>query len=539
MAGQVMAVSFTANDLRSAYAPNVTLNGSGQRVGIFSLANFDQNDITAYEDQNTISHVTVTPILLDGYDGGTTYDIWQQEITGDIQFAIAMAPGLTEVVVFEGNPHNAIPNNVLNAMATHLPRINQFTSSWSWNGGPSDTTDNIFKLMQAQGQTFFEASGDSDANWQGSYFNPNHYSVDDPRNTTTPQDNPYITIVGGTVLTTTGTSYGSEKVWNECSGGVGSSGGVSAFYPIPTWQQPVSMSRNGGSTTYRNAPDVSLVAWNVSFYYHGNLYAFGGTSASAPLWAGFCALANQQAASGALPPIGFLNPALYKANLGYPYSQMFHDIVSGNNEVNVSYCVAGGPDPYTAVAGYDLFTGWGSPVGQMTIDALAPVPLVPPLGLIGWWKGEGNANNSASPDNGIPEGNLTYAQAEVGQGFLFSGADSDVRIPNVSGQFNVGGGAGFTVEGWIKLADVSMRPIVEWDSPSTFGVHLWSSVDTQGSLYANIVDTLGVSHGFSTPVNSLAVGLLQHIALTYDKSSGRATMYIGGIGKLRKSRWEC
>ena len=72
------------------------------------------------------------------------------------------------------------------------------------------------------------------------------------------------------------------------------------------------------------------------------------------------ALVNQQAAAGGLPPIGFLNPALYKLGVGSTYTSDFHDITSGSNGT------------YSTEKGFDLVTGWGSPNGSSLLNALAP-----------------------------------------------------------------------------------------------------------------------------------------------------------------------
>ena len=117
--------------------------------------------------------------------------------------------------------------------------------------------------------------------------------VDDPSLDNAPSSSPYLTSVGGTTLTTTGPggSWSSETVWNwGLDGGsyVGSSGGISSYYAIPSWQTNVSMASNGGSTTHRNLPDVALTGDNIYVAYGGNGSggALGGTSCAAPLWAG-------------------------------------------------------------------------------------------------------------------------------------------------------------------------------------------------------------------------------------------------------------
>src|SRR5262249_48646428 len=141
-------------------------------------------------------------------------------------------------------------------------------------------------------------------------------------------DNPYITTVGGTTLTTTGPGgdYLSETTW------YGSGGGISSLFPLPTYQKGIDMSLNMGSTTMRNVPDVALTSDNVEVIANnGSAYAVGGTSCAAPLWAGFMALVNQQAIANGRAPIGFLNPAIYALGQQAGSTLAMHDITTGNN----------------------------------------------------------------------------------------------------------------------------------------------------------------------------------------------------------------
>ncbi|HLH54423.1 MAG TPA: protease pro-enzyme activation domain-containing protein [Verrucomicrobiae bacterium] len=351
--------AYMGNDLRAAYMPGVSLNGAGQILGLVQFDGFYTNDITAYETAAGLPQVPLQTVLLDGYDGVPTTGSksGNSEVSLDIEMAIAMAPGLSKIMVFEGGP-NGYQNDILSSMAAHS-EAKQLSCSWGWGGGPSATTDNIFKQMAAQGQSFFSASGDSDAFPAG--------AADDPNQSNAPSDCPYITVVGGTTLTTTGTGGGwsSETVWNR-GGGVGSSGGISSHYALPTWQAGINMSAAGGSTSYRNTPDVACVAENIHVVYgNGSSGMFGGTSCAAPLWGALAALINQQAASLNRAPVGFINPAIYNAAKGAAYAQYFHDVTTGNN------FWSGSPNSFNAVAGYDLCTGLGTPAGGALIDALA------------------------------------------------------------------------------------------------------------------------------------------------------------------------
>ncbi len=129
------------------------------------------------------------------------------------------------------------------------------------------------------------------------------------------------------------------------------------------------MANNQGSTTLRNIPDVALTADNLYVIFENGQNEFvGGTSAAAPLWAAFTSLANQQAVASGKPTVGFLNPAVYAIGKSAIYTNWFHDISTGNN-TNFSVAKA-----YFAAAGYDLCTGWGTPIGSNLINALITVP---------------------------------------------------------------------------------------------------------------------------------------------------------------------
>jgi hypothetical protein len=278
---------------------------------------------------------------------------------------VSMAPGLSNLLVYEGM--NA--DDILNQMATdNLAK--QLSSSWSWGVSPDLVADQIFEEFVAQGQTFFQSSGDVGA-YVGSIA--------------APQDDPYVTVVGGTSLMTAGPpkiTWLSESVWNWQDTGQGlsaSGGGVSAVYPIPPWQSNVDMGLNGGSAAARNFPDVAMVADNIWVVYgDGQSETTGGTSCACPLWAGFNALINEQAQSAGAPPVGFLNPALYRIGLSTNYTLDFHDVTTGSNTNQYS------PDEYYAATGFDLCTGWGTPVGQRLITALAIPDALVISPLSGW-----------------------------------------------------------------------------------------------------------------------------------------------------------
>ena len=344
-------------DYRAAYAPGVTLTGAGQQVGLLEFDGYYSRDIRSYERQMGLSSVPLQNVLLDNFDGIPTMgtNSGNGEVALDIEMAVSMAPGLDKVVIFEGGT-NGQPNDILQAMAAN-PLIKQFSCSWDFGSVSSaqqSAMDVYFQKMAAQGQSFLCASGDSGA----------------VNSMIPPEDDPYITLVGGTTLATTGPGGVrlEETAWNS---GIGlgryvTGGGVSAIYPLPSWQAGVGTAFNHGSITHRNCPDAAMVADNIFLVAdNGTNEITGGTSAAAPLWAGFTALINQQMAAlgGANYTIGFLNPALYRLGTGSGYTAVFDDITVGNNTNN-------NVTQYLAVPGYDLCTGWGSPAGGSLILAL-------------------------------------------------------------------------------------------------------------------------------------------------------------------------
>ena len=345
--GSLMGANF-----RAAYAPGVALTGAGQSIGLVQFDGYYASDIASYARQANIPSVPLQNVLLDGVTGDPGAN--NMEVAMDIEMSMSMAPGLDRIIVYEGLD----PISILNRMATDNI-AKQLSSSWTW-GTQDPAYEQVFLQFAAQGQSYFNASGDSDAypGWIGA-----------------PSDDPNITIVGGTTLTTAGNgAWASETTWNwgyvrADAQYEGSGGGISTAYTIPFWQQGVSMTANHGSTSMRNIPDVAMAADNIwVIYNNGSTGAFGGTSAATPLWAAFTALINQQAAAKGHPSVGFLNPALYALGAAGGYGAAFHDITTGNNFNSSS------PANFPAVAGYDLCTGWGTPTGQPLIDALTGPP---------------------------------------------------------------------------------------------------------------------------------------------------------------------
>ena len=345
--GSGPGASFLGSDMRAAYYGSTSLTGSGQNIGLLEYLGFDIADVnTYYKNVGQTRSFAVTGISTDGSSLSCVYPSCDDtEQTLDITQAGGMAPGVTTIYVYVSDSSDTA---LLSSMSTHTPLPLNLSSSWTWN--PSDlSADNpYFEKMASQGQSFFQASGDS-----GAYFGSALW----------PANSAYVTAVGGTDLTTksAGGAWASETAWVDGGGGYGTN------VAIPSWQVAAVDACSSCNKTYRNVPDVAANA-NFSFYVCADQKActenlYGGTSFAAPMWAGYLALTNQQAAASGKQPPGFINTIIYPLNLGNGDAD-FHDITSGSNGATCS-------------SGYNDCDGWGSPNGSNLISALvagAPPP---------------------------------------------------------------------------------------------------------------------------------------------------------------------
>lgn len=365
--------NYGSPDLRNAYAGScLGLTGAGESVGIMAYGGYRHTDIAAYEAAVGIANTSACgasvpgspPCLNDVMVAGFTgpFNGYTAETTADVELAIAMAPGLKQVKVFEADPAAgacASGDNIIAAMLAATD-VKQFSSSVSYC-----LSDNIaaFDMMAVSGQSFFSSSGD--------------YGTAPSGFTWALQGK--ITVVGGTTLAMNGSgaSWQSEQAWYYSGGGVEVPSASAATCPanctpgstgcpnycIPPWQQGVANAQNGASSFSRNEPDLAMPAQGLFVMLNGANMSFCGTSASAPLTAGFMALVNQQqcinSPAGCAHGVGFVSPLIYGIGKNAAvYAKSFHDIAA--NSTDSATCPFSGHSA-PAVSGYDLATGWGSP----------------------------------------------------------------------------------------------------------------------------------------------------------------------------------
>jgi subtilase family serine protease len=372
---------YTPHQFRVAYGVESLIErgftGKGQTV--VDIVSFGsptlQQDMDVFDHQFNLPPIklqVISPIGTKTFDPSNK-DMagWAGETTLDVQIIHAIAPDAGIVVltspVSETEGVIGLPEFLQleqYAIDHHLGNI--ISQSW----GASEATlkdaagqqevqkwDAFFqKATLQQGITFFASSGDNGAtdvtDLQSTKLSP----------TPTigfPADDPWVTSVGGTRLVRQGTTF-QETAWDK------SEGGFSAFFPTPSYQQTLPSSAQSQLKNRRGVPDVAGDADPLTgfvFYEAGEWNLAGGTSASAPLWAGLMAIANQMAGH----PLSFINPALYKLATSSHYAQDFRDITAGENSVNERGVNVMG---YPAVPGWDPITGWGSPNAEKLLPDL-------------------------------------------------------------------------------------------------------------------------------------------------------------------------
>ena len=376
------ATCFTPQALRVAYGvqPLTDRGFTGKGQTVIDIVSFGsptlQQDMDVFDQQFGLPPIklqVIAPLNVPEYDPNHDKGGWAGETELDVQIIHAIAPDANIIVlqspVAETEGTIGLPEFLQleqYAVSHHLGNI--ISQSW----GASEVTlqdmagqqeiqrwDAFYKQATAQqGITILSSSGDQGAT---DYADLQGKHLSSVATTSFPADDPWVTSVGGTTLTEDGSTL-SESVWN--SGGGASGGGLSQFFKTPTYQQALPATVESQLNHRRGVPDVSADAdpsTGLAVYSQGGWIESGGTSASAPLWAGIVAVANQMAGH----PLGFINPALYKLAASNTYAQDFFDITTGDN-TNRRANVTG----YPAVQGWDPVTGLGTPNAEKLLPDL-------------------------------------------------------------------------------------------------------------------------------------------------------------------------
>src|SRR6266851_1908149 len=520
-------------------------DGSGQTIAIVGETQINPRDVSDFRTMfGLTNNFSAANIILNGMDPGITSQDEESESDLDVQWSGAVAPGATvKFVVSAGtSASSGIDLSALYIVEHNLADV----LSESYGACESDlgSAGNAFfkglwEQAAAQGITVVVSSGDGgsagcdDFNNQapathglavsglaGTPFNVSLGGTDFN------QFNLQSTFWNATNDSVTGTSakgYIPEFPWNEnCSqlgltgcgttapqgsvNIVAGSGGASSVYAKPKWQMGVAGMPNDN---HRDQPDISLFA-SPGFEASGYLFCqtdltgvsscnlneaeytfhiIGGTSASAPAFAGMMALVNQYAAAhGGSSRQGNANNILYALakksgssctssvaeaagcvfndvaapNIHHPSGAASNSVACKGGTLNCSATVASGTgvlvDPahttteaWTAGADYDLATGlgslnannlavaWGS---ASTIATTTTLSLSPTTGIT---HGQNEnvvvtVNVKASTGTGIPSGDVallaTLADGStlgIDQFTLANGAIASTKTQNLPG----------------------------------------------------------------------------------------------------------
>jgi subtilase family serine protease len=398
-----------------------TYDGTGVTIGIATDGGVNVSDVGNYRSLFKLPPTSIS-IVMDGNSPGAGNDM-EATLDAEVAGAIAPGAGIVYYQAADTTFQSGVMLAILRALDDNKVNIlNVSYGSCELGQGAAGNQEilNAWEQAAAQGIAVTVASGDSGS--AGCDNSDTQIAASQGFGVNALASTPYTVAVGGTdfdvllnnfstyASTTNSSNYTSalgyipETTWNNstvgnanarnnqanvdysgntniAAGGGGASsaglydaqGNVTGGYAKPLWQQQYEASAGIAADTVRDIPDVSLLAGNGMF---GALWAtcgdtdcsgsnptitgVGGTSASAPAFAGVLALINQEIGAG--ERLGQPNWVLYQMAKTHP--EIFHPI-TGNNAVA---CTAGTPDcaangflnGYNATGPYNLATGLGS-----------------------------------------------------------------------------------------------------------------------------------------------------------------------------------
>jgi subtilase family serine protease len=468
---------YSAANLRTAYG--IPTFGSLQKntvVALFEQGGFSIVDVAKYLAANSLPLPKLTPVSVDHSPTTISDPNVEVEAVLDIDMIIGINPAVSEILVYEDSI-DPFPTALLDAMTkvadakmAQIMSISYGDDEANQGSAAMEAENSVLAQLTGEGITVVASSGDDGAYGRG----PNG-----PYNVADPSSQPFVTAVGGTTLFTDGSSnYLGEQVWNELASNAGATGGgISTYWPIPFYQtsEPVSgyVVNNGGSSAFRNVPDVAAVAdlfTGVSIYSKGagGWITVGGTSVSAPIWAGYLSILNAGFHYLGLKDVGYFNTLLYavgapfNGGTGFAVSQLF-DIIEGTN--GLPPALSFGNPGFSAGYSYDNCTGNGSLWGANFFPQLAAT-YVSPLNGPG---GVNNVNVVAKATSAV----ATWDAVAGATGYIVQLADLNLGFVYPPGSVYV------TKKTTIKLTglvpNTGNYSLIVWAiSPNSFAEGAWS-----------------------------------------------------------------
>ena len=346
------APPYLVREILTAYnGMNLGVTGNGQKIAVLIDTAPSEDDLIDFWKRNQLS---ITP------DHVETINVNQVELpsregeeTLDAEWTSGIAPGATVRIYASGSLEFTQLDLALDRIIADLasePGLRQLSISLGL-GESYVPADEIaierqkFMTLASQGVNIFVSSGDAGSNPDET----GHNTIPGPKQVEYQSSDVFTIGVGGTTLEL---DRGTGKVVSE-EGWSASGGGVSQVFERPKWQHAKGIE--SGKT--RLVPDVGLVAdpsTGAMFVFQRKVEQIGGTSWSAPVWAGICALINEARVNSGKKPLTFLPPLIYPL----AGTKAFRDITKGTNGA------------YNAQPGYDMVTGLGVPDIKALLQAL-------------------------------------------------------------------------------------------------------------------------------------------------------------------------
>ena len=427
----------TIYNIKSLY--NAGIDGTGQKIAVIGRTNIDLSDVRAFRRRFNLPDIDPQIVLFGPNPGVNANDAIESQL--DLQWSGAVARNATIIYVNSASVRTSAQYAVDQNLAPVI--------TYSYGTCEQYAVENqraVAQQANAQGITWLVASGDSLAA-QCDSSSPIPLAT---RGQTAayPASIPEVTAVGGTEFNegaglywngandanlASAIGYIPERPWNNVAlrnALIGGGGGASVMFAKPGWQSGPGVPNDNA----RDIPDISLTASAAHDGFlvilSGALRIIGGTSASAPAFAGIVALLNHSL-NAKQPGVGNINPALYRMAQSAPAA--FHDITEGDIYVP---CQQGSPDcvngklGFAAGPGYDLASGlgtvdagrlialWNPGVASTTLITATPTAITPADRI--------QLKVTVTGSSGPPNGTITFVTNDIAFGVasLSSGAAS-------------------------------------------------------------------------------------------------------------------
>ncbi len=498
-------------DVARAYSPGIggqLITGAGVTIAVVGIAKIAQSDVDAWRTRFGLPASTVTMTLVPGTGAAVGDNGSGFEATLDVEWSGGIGQGATVNYVYTGADDPNVDDAALYAIENDVAPV--LSESWGSCDGvygapqptgeglePGDQTviEAYASAANVLGITYVAASGD----WGATSCLDSNLGGVGGLYVNAPAAYAGVTAVGGTQFATSALTTGTngyfsaystaERVWNEQHAGTGANpqvsaggGGISVFFSRPSYQASIPTCTPVGSlpvsgitaANMRQLPDISFTAAGVTTSQFPlfaictldgagtdctgtagaeSIVAGGGTSFSAPAFAGVVSLMDQVAGGR----LGNVNPLLYALATAAP--TVFHDVTAGNNEVtcngNDPGCGSGGVYGYAAGTGYDCATGLGSVDVYNLLSSMSSLtPTTTTLAATPTSAAEGTPV-SLTATVAIPSGtSSTHSLAGGVVTFAFQSYDASGNADLTAGSWTLGTGAltGSTTSGTAALS---------------------------------------------------------------------------------------